>query len=111
MGVASRSCGSAGRPCGRPAVTAGCGRGAIDKSSGTGLFNGLPLAVGGIASPRRGVRLPLPLRFPGIGGRRSGAGADMLIWIKTTQNWSCGRSGLDMFHPCSRAAWTYNEGR
>ena len=42
------------------------------------VVNGFPLALGGIASPSRGVRFPLLLRLPGIGGRSRGAGEDIV---------------------------------
>ena len=43
---------------------------------------GFWLGDGGIASPRRGVRVPL--RFaPGIGGRRRGAGDDMVLGLSS----------------------------
>lgn len=46
---------------------------------GTGPFvTGLTDGEGGIARPRRGVRVPLLVLLPGMGGRRSGAGEDIL---------------------------------
>jgi hypothetical protein len=50
--------------------------------SGTGsasLVTGFWFGEGGIPSVRRGVRLPLWLRPPGTGGRRSGTGDDMML--------------------------------
>jgi hypothetical protein len=38
---------------------------------------GLAFGDGGMDRPRRGVRLPLCERLPGMGGRRSGAGDAM----------------------------------
>lgn len=71
MGVAKDNFGSAGRPerdRGRP--NAGIG---LSKSSG------ITLGDVGIARPNRGARgLPAFCRLPGIGGRKSGAGEDML---------------------------------
>ena len=42
------------------------------------LATGFTLGEAGMAKPRRGVRVPLLLRPPGIGGRSSGAGEDMV---------------------------------
>ena len=38
---------------------------------------GLALGEGGMDRPRRGVRVPLWVRAPGMGGRRTGAGEDI----------------------------------
>ena len=71
-GVASRSCGGAGREAGR---WSGCNSGILLLPT-TGLW----LGEGGIARPSLGVRAPPVLRFePGMGGRRSGAGDDMVL--------------------------------
>ena len=64
MGVARRSWGSGGR--------------ASEAASVESFTTGRTLGDGGIESPRRGVRLPLADRFPGIGGRNRGAGEDIL---------------------------------
>ncbi len=53
-----------------------------EEASGTGWANGFPLAIGGMARPSRGVREALPVRLPGIGGRRRGAGADMMSIVR-----------------------------
>ena len=57
--------------------------GAVPASGATsetldGGFTGRALGEGGIARPRRGVLVPLLLRLPGMGGRRRGAGDDIL---------------------------------
>lgn len=43
----------------------------------TGLTDG----EGGMASPNLGVLAPLFCRLPGMGGRNSGAGDDILGWV------------------------------
>lgn len=43
-------------------------------------FAGLTFGEGGMARPNLGVRVPLVCRLPGIGGRNSGAGEDILGW-------------------------------
>ena len=43
---------------------------------------GLPFAEAGMARPKRGVRLPLLLRLPGIGGRSRGAGDDIMVVMR-----------------------------
>lgn len=48
------------------------------RGSSLGGLTGFMLGEGGIPRVRRGVRAPLPLRPPGTGGRRRGAGDDML---------------------------------
>lgn len=50
-----------------------------------------------MASPRRGVLAPPPLRLPpGIGGRRRGAGEDIGLDLSTSAGWL--RFGsIDMF--------------
>ena len=62
-GVARRSCGGVGRARVRPSPLP---------------LIGLACGDGGIERPRRGVRAPPWERAPGIGGRRRGAGEDML---------------------------------
>lgn len=49
------------------------------RGSSLGGLTGFMLGEGGIPSVRRGVRAPLPLRPPGTGGLRRGAGDDMLV--------------------------------
>lgn len=71
MGVASLSCGGAGRPAGRCSL--GPSRTVVLVSGLTGLT----LGEGGIPSVNRGVREPL-LRLPGTGGLRRGAGDDIV---------------------------------
>lgn len=63
MGVARRSCGGVGRARFWPSLVP--------------FTTGLACGEGGIERPRRGVRLPLCERAPGMGGRRRGAGDDM----------------------------------
>lgn len=65
MGVARRSWGGIG---GRPSV----GTPSVEP-----VTTGLAFGDAGMERPRRGVRLPLWARPPGIGGRRRGAGDDM----------------------------------
>lgn len=64
MGVARRSCGGIGRP-------------SVGTASLAPFTTGLALGDAGMERPRRGVRLPLWARPPGMGGRRRGAGDDM----------------------------------
>lgn len=49
------------------------------RGSSVGGLTGFILGEGGIPRVRRGVRGPLPLRPPGTGGLRRGAGDDMLV--------------------------------
>jgi hypothetical protein len=44
------------------------------------LTTGRAFGDGGIARPSLGVRVPLALREPGMGGLRRGAGADMVLF-------------------------------
>lgn len=82
-GVASRSCGSAGREDEARGIwscsggTSGLGQ-AAPTAMGAG-WTGLTLGEGGMPRVSLGVRVPLLLRAPGTGGRRRGAGADMLL--------------------------------
>lgn len=68
MGVAKLNCGKDGRDGIRSWGTAGA----------PFWLTGFALGLGGIARPKRGVLDPLFARLPGIGGRRRGAGEDML---------------------------------
>jgi hypothetical protein len=74
MGVASRSCGGAGRPDGRMSG------GMSDRWVGLASepLTGFMFGEGGMPRVRRGAREPLWLRAPGTGGLRSGAGDDMM---------------------------------
>jgi hypothetical protein len=58
--------------------TGGCGRVSNGAISVVPFVTGRTCGDGGIERPRRGVRLAELLREPGIGGRRRGAGADMV---------------------------------
>jgi hypothetical protein len=57
---------------------AGCSVGTLSVTCGTPFTTGRTLGLGGIARPRFGLRLALLLRDPGMGGRSSGAGLDMV---------------------------------
>lgn len=73
IGVASRSCGGAGRFAGRGWI---CGGAAWLAGTGLPLTRGRVLGDGGIPSVNLGFGALLLLRFlPGTGGRRRGTGA------------------------------------
>lgn len=74
MGVASRSCGGAGRFAGRGGWI--CGGAAWVAGTGLPLTSGRVLGDGGIPNVNLGLGALLLLRFlPGTGGRRRGTGA------------------------------------
>jgi hypothetical protein len=57
---------------------AGCKVGTLSATCDTPFTTGRTLGLGGMARPKFGLRLALLLRDPGIGGRSSGAGLDMV---------------------------------
>lgn len=73
IGVANESLGRAGRA---ERCKGGARVGTPD--SCIGVFTGRAFGDGGIERPSLGARLLLFCLLPGIGGRRSGAGEDML---------------------------------
>ena len=83
LGVASRSCGGAGREEGLETGWRGGMSGTVALP-----VTGFWLGDGGIASPRRGVLGPLLLRAPpGTGGRSRGTWEDIFRWVSMFSRW------------------------